>query len=127
MKKRYVLPVIILVILILLMAFRWDTQATKSYNNGVAKWKQDCWTGEIWFYVYKTRFAEKTPTRYEEEKIGPITMGLTLAWWGLFIANIIWLLVVFLLRGKEETAMYADDNLTVHTNIPRPEKKSRQS
>lgn len=122
MMKRYMLPLLILVILILLMAFRWDTQATKSYSNGIAKWKQDRWTGEIWFHGYKPMYTEKAPTRYEEEKIRPITMGLTLAWWGLFIANMIWLLVVFLRREKQGTAISAGGNITVHTNIPRPEK-----
>ena len=100
MRKRYMIPLIILAILILLMVFRWDTQATKSYDSGVGIWKQDRWTGEVWFFGYKPSRSEKTPTQYEEAVIGPITTGLTLAWWGLLAANTIWLLVVFMRRGE---------------------------
>ncbi len=100
MRKRYMIPLIILAILILPMVFRWDTQATKSYDTGVCIWKQDRWTGEIWYFNYRPNKATVSPTQYEEAVIGPITTGLTLAWWGLLAANIIWLLVVFMRRGE---------------------------
>ena len=100
MNRRYIIPLFILAILILLMAFRWDTQATKSYNLHVVKWSQDRWTGEVWIFKYNPSVAEKTPTRYEEEKIGPITARLTLTWWGLLAADLIWLLAVFTRRDK---------------------------
>ena len=105
MKRRYMAPLIILAILLLLMVFRWDVQATKSYTWSVAKWKQDRWTGEVWICKYDPYGAAKIPTRYEESNIHKITTLLTLAWWVLFVGDAIWLLVA-VLRGKEKHEEY---------------------
>lgn len=102
MNRRYIIPLIILVILILLVAFRWDVQATKSYSWSVAKWEKDRWTGEVWLSRYSPDGSEVTPTLHEEERIGPITTALTVAWWVLLAGDLAWLLGIFMgMKGKE--------------------------
>ena len=95
------IPLIVLVLLILLMVFRWDVQATKSYSWSVVKWEKDRWTGEVWLSRYSPDGSEVTPTLHEEERIGPITIALTVAWWVLVGADAIWLLSGFVKKGKE--------------------------
>lgn len=104
MKKRYMIPLIILVILLLLMVFRWDTQATRSYDLIAIKWKQDRWTGEVWVFRYDPVNATKVPTRYKEADIQVITTLLTVAWWVILVGDAIWLLIA--LRRKEKHEEY---------------------
>jgi len=50
---------------------------------------------------YSPDGSEVTPTLHEEERIGPITIALTVAWWVLVGADAIWLLSGFVKKGKE--------------------------
>jgi hypothetical protein len=45
-------PLVLLIALLLLMVFRWETIATKTVDSGVLKWERDRWTGDIWYSQY---------------------------------------------------------------------------
>lgn len=53
MRKRWIIPLAILIILILAFVFRWDYGPTTTHNNGAIKLehKVDRWTGRPWEVV----------------------------------------------------------------------------
>lgn len=70
MHRPWLRPAILLVVLLALMAFRWDKEAQKTYDNGVATWTRDRWTQRTWRNTYGTTAKD---TLVEE---GPIPMLL---------------------------------------------------
>lgn len=63
MKRSWIIPLIVLILLALALAFRWDYNATKTYNDGVSKWKTDRWTRQGWIEVYSTNGVQgEAPT-----------------------------------------------------------------
>jgi len=46
------MPLAVLIILGLAFGFRWETEAQKSFSDGVTKWRRDRWTGTLWLYAY---------------------------------------------------------------------------
>jgi len=100
------LPLIILAILILLMVFRWDAQATKTINTGVIKWKLDRWTGEYWAFVYSTQsgaFSIPAGPEEDEEKIAIVkkTDVLNMLWLILFAGSVVWFVGTVIIEKKK--------------------------
>ncbi|MDT3700271.1 MAG: hypothetical protein RO469_12740 [Thermincola sp.] len=88
-QKPWLIPGILLVILILLMVFRWDYQATKSRETSVLKWKTDRWTGQQWFEIYAPSAVIKRPIPNTEEAANK-TRVATNYWWMAVLASGIW-------------------------------------
>ncbi len=55
MKDSRFLSVLFLIILLAAWFTRWENVASKTYNDGVVKWKVDRWTGYAWIDVYTLR------------------------------------------------------------------------
>lgn len=51
--RPWLTPLVVLIILLLAFAFRWDYNASKTYDWGVVKWKTDRWDGRKWAEVYE--------------------------------------------------------------------------
>lgn len=61
MKKLWIVPLIILALLSVAWVFRWDYEATKTYPNGIAKWKTDRWTNLTWVEIYSNSGTTELP------------------------------------------------------------------
>lgn len=55
MKKPWIPPLIILIMLLLIWIFRWDYTASKSHGDIIEKWKIDRWSGQRWVELYSPR------------------------------------------------------------------------
>ena len=88
---RWVLPAIILFLLILALAFRWEEGPEKTYDWGILTYKFDRWSQQNWCKVYIStppKIREFTiPPGWEEDK--DIATGI---WAGLVIVTSAWLL-----------------------------------
>ena len=71
--KRWVLPLVLLLVIVTASALRWDVEATKTYDTGVLKWERDRWTGDTWIKHYGGWYAEATlalpPNALTQERV----------------------------------------------------------
>ncbi len=70
MKISKVISLILLGILVIAWFTRWDYKATKTFSDGIAKWKIDRWTGYCWVEVFswgETLDSWEIPA-YEDQK-----------------------------------------------------------
>lgn len=105
MKRRWLLPVILLVVLFLALGFRWSIEASNTLNPGVVKWEKDRWTGRIWLKVYGPSFRERlvTPPPVEGEDYAKKERAwLTRGWVVATGGTAIWLLVSLRHGGGRE-------------------------
>jgi len=66
-KKHWILlPVVVLLLLLLALVFRWDYGPTKHYENSVVKWKTDRWTGQVWVIAYAPAGILEKPVLSEQ-------------------------------------------------------------
>lgn len=102
MSRPWVYPCVIIALLLLALAFRWDYKATKNAELYVAKWKVDRWTGQTWAELYSpnceyeefpdtVRFGPYHPTERDEAAWSK-RHTLTRVWNGLLVFSVIWLL-----------------------------------
>lgn len=108
--KNWKVPGIILVLLILIISFRWSNDGTKITDSSIIKYRTDHWTGEILYKTYNYM-------GYSEKIIKPNTLGvnkntLTLIWEGLTGVNIIWLLYAV---SKIEKKKNINENNSINT------------
>lgn len=100
MKKPWVIPLIILVLFLFAWFFRWDYTATKTFDDGVAKWKKDCWTGQIWIEVYSPQINSEFPMKpYTTSKPYYHRVVLTNAWKAIALLDMIWF-VFIIIKGN---------------------------
>lgn len=83
-KKIPVASVIILTLLLGAWLFRWDTVASKTHSDGVAKWERDRWSGQVWYVRYSKQFYNKKPVGGDSTK-SDVATGI---WLVLFVGNI---------------------------------------
>lgn len=113
MKTSKVIPAVVLVLLLVAWLYRWNYVASKTYSNGVVRWKIDRWTGYRWVEVYTAEYgninsgerpAYIAPRMYSAalryRKIA------TRIWYGLVAADCVWLAALLIapaVRRKRET------------------------
>lgn len=105
MKGRWIRPAIILGLLLLAAAFRWQTEATRS--GGLTKWERDLWTGRLWEKTYSTsgvgqRVADPQGwigPSYPDWDLAKERQRYTLGWMVLTGGAVLWLLVEVRPRG----------------------------
>jgi len=66
-NQRWILSCFILAILIVSGIFRWSHEADKSITEGVAAWKKDRWTGQVWLVGYAANDVRERPIGPEFE------------------------------------------------------------
>ena len=104
--KPYVTPLLIMLLLLVLSATRWDYKNTKNFDDGgdllTVKWKEDNWTGDEWLEVYAhSGVSELIPNGVTQEDVDfsfALRRTLTQIWWGLFLATAIWLLYATIIK-----------------------------
>lgn len=97
MRKLWIIPSIILVLLLFAWFFRWDYTVTKTYNDGVAKWKKDCWTGQIWIEVYSLEINSEFPMKpYTTSKPYYHRVVVTNAWKVITLFDVIWFIFIII-------------------------------
>ncbi|GBC94555.1 hypothetical protein HRbin16_00339 [bacterium HR16] len=108
------IPLVILLLLAIASATRWQTEATFRYSNVpiVVCWKRDRWTNTRWVAVYGYEI-EGFPGTYREEPltiiIGTVPMDTerakilvaiaSLVWRVLVLVDILWLLIALIAAG----------------------------
>jgi len=109
MRKTWLLPIFITVILIVLWVNRWEYTATKTTNYKIIKWKTDHWTGQVWMETYKIQsFAELADVKIEPMQ--PLVSkdpkktetNYTIMWIVSLGINALWLLIVTPIDKKKE-------------------------
>ena len=107
MRKTWLLPISITIILMVLWFNRWEYAATKTTDFRVIKWKTDHWTGQMWMETYLT---SSTKPGVKIEPIQPLvskdpkkTEANYTMWWIISLGiNALWLLVVTPLDSKKK-------------------------
>ena len=97
--KKWVTPLIILVVLLLLMVFRYDTERVWG-DMAARKWQVDRWTGITWhtnYGIYGFTKRIGVPD-YISDTTGYIIHHTTTGLWYLLLAGT----VVFLAKGIRE-------------------------
>ncbi|HBQ26334.1 MAG TPA: hypothetical protein DD791_08070 [Syntrophomonas sp.] len=98
MQKRILLAT--LIILIILWFTRWDVAASKTYNNGVAHWKHDTWTGAVIAEKYFISWPGNPKVDKKTVRKGIVPSNTaTSIWFGLLLVNSAWLLYVIKKEG----------------------------
>jgi hypothetical protein len=117
-EKPFATPLLVLVLLLVLSATRWDYKVTKSFdgdNPFTVRWKEDNWTGCEWLEVYAIAgVSEYIPNGVEQEQVDfdfALRRDLTYIWWMLFVGNILYLTIV-LLKGVKRSAANNCENLS---------------
>lgn len=108
MYKKLIAPLVILALLISAMSLRYNVEASKTGDVGVIKWERDRWTGDCWLKIYG--ITKERPTNGmrlssegDEDKAWQLRNRLTLIWWGLVVADLLWLTIICLCaRRKKE-------------------------
>lgn len=94
-SRPWLTPIVVLAVLFLLMATRWDYNATIIGDDYVIKWKTDRWSGDRWKEVYTSYGGfDETPgdawadwnTRSALDAVSWLAVYFTLGWlgWGLY-------------------------------------------
>lgn len=71
-NKRWLLPLVLLLVIVAASGLRWNQEATKTIDDGVIKWERDRWTGDLWLKGYTiggsgVKLALR-PSEWTEEK-----------------------------------------------------------
>ena len=99
MRKTWLLPIFITIILMVLWFNRWEYTATKTTNSRVIKWRTDHWSGQIWMETY---LPKATSSQVIIEPMQPLVSkdpkktetNYTILWVISIGINALWLLVV---------------------------------
>ena len=59
--KHVVIPIMLLVLLLAVGALRWKTEANKTFDQGVATWRIDRWTDQVWLKEYHGEGTAERP------------------------------------------------------------------
>ncbi len=51
-KKRFLIPIVVLCFLFFATVFRWETVASRTTESAAVKWVRDRWTGQYWVRAY---------------------------------------------------------------------------
>lgn len=116
MKRRWVIPLIVMVILLPLLIFRWEEVAFKTYTNSIAIFEKDRWTGQLYvsqyggpddtFYRIPEFAYDYSKKEWDIDKAKNIfhkQKALTAAWWVLLAISAAWLLIEFYRPRREES------------------------
>lgn len=81
---RWILPAVLLMLLLVAFAFRWDEGSTKTFSHTIVEFKHDRWTGQNWVKVYRL-YGRIAVTERAIEKVGinypyQLKNGLTIEW-----------------------------------------------
>lgn len=108
MKKVLMLPLILFVLLALAWALRWENISTKTYNNGVLKWKKDKWTNFVWIEIYGASngilTVEERPAYNDKDSIDRVWQArnrATIVWRILIGADCLWMLLALIIFAKK--------------------------
>ena len=107
MNPKWKLPLIILLLLLVAFALRWDTKATKTHDQGVAKWVTDRWTGDTWQLSYKSKGVyeflanrNRKESQAETDAAYRKRTTATIIWIVLFSLILGWLFYTVVKKGK---------------------------
>lgn len=116
-KYRWAVPLAVIIILSLAMAFRWEKVATKTFSDVVVVIEKDRWTGEIFISQYGNLFeftfhrvpnivydhVKKDLNLEAMKELRNKQKALTIAWWVLLAVSAAWLLIEFYRPRREES------------------------
>lgn len=96
--KRWVLPLVLLLVIVTASALRWNEEASKTLEDGVLRWERDRWTGDLWLKGYLIKqsgmvLAAPNVTEELNEKAMALKNNLTLARDILAGGMVLWLVV----------------------------------
>ncbi len=106
--KTWYIPAVLLVLLLLANAARWEVVASKTTSKGVTIWKTDHWTGFRWVEFYVGRVATRLPAEpypygLDADDVRYTTENYNVGWQiGVYITSI-WLLVLGLSAWRERS------------------------
>ena len=86
---RWVIPALILFLLVLAFAFRWEEGPKKTYDWNVMAYKYDRWTKQNWCKIYSPQRVKEFTVPPGREEDRHIATGI---WTGLVTLTSIWLL-----------------------------------
>lgn len=122
MKKLWILPCLLLVLLLLAWFFRWDYGASKTYSDGIAKWKIDRWTGQGWMEIYTAKGFSEIPVKpHSTDKPYYYKIFATNSWRVSVAIITIWLLYIIqigsYLKKRKQMPSHTTKNDNEENNI----------
>ena len=121
MERRWIVPTVILLLLILAGVFRWSVEAQTTTDGEVTKWKRDRWTGALWLSNYNAgnsyevlaniyRLGEQSELSDISNKAHRVRDVLAMIWYSLTGIFAVWTFVEVMKtirlkdKGKETPA-----------------------
>lgn len=90
MKRTWLIPLIIFILLAVAWGFRWEYPATKAVDGGIVKWKVDRWSGETFMETYGAKKAGEV--QIQSNSYSWLTRDVATAiWMGGMVASVLWL------------------------------------
>jgi len=110
MRKTWLVPIVIIVILMVSWFNRWEYTATNTVNHKIIKWKTDHWTGQVWMETYRPPSIMSNTSEVKIEPIQPLVSDNPkktevdyTTYWILFIGfNVLWLLFAIMFSDKSK-------------------------
>lgn len=107
MCKKLIAPLIIFALLISAIALRFNVEASKNNDIGVIQWERDRWTGDCWLKIYGVTNdgpanAMVLSSAGNNEEALKLRSRLTLIWWGLVVADLLWLAIIGIGRKRKK-------------------------
>ncbi|MDD4565505.1 MAG: hypothetical protein PHE79_08565 [Eubacteriales bacterium] len=113
--RKLVVPLVILTMLVTVMMFRFNAEASKSGGDSscsyVIKWERDRWTGDLWMKAYGFSksgsmdgmvVSGENLTDDQKNETLQLRKSLTNIWWGLVVADLFWMAIIIIRNKKEK-------------------------
>lgn len=101
-RYPWIRPLVLLAILLLLFAFRWETVSIRPDGVGFMQWTRDRWTNQVWLLAAST--SEKSvviafqmpinpgpPSQQQMDKQNRLKNNLTISWSLVLLFDLLWL------------------------------------
>ena len=113
--KRWVIPLVLLLVIVAASGLRWNEEASKTLEDGVLRWERDRWTRDLWVKGYYLelageRLAVPDWTRSANERAWALRDNLTLARDILAGVTIFWLAVELLRDYRKKEKVKTGEN-----------------
>jgi hypothetical protein len=86
-KSLWVIPTVLLLLLMVASATRWQTVASRSEASTVTKWQKDRWTGTVILVRYSYRWVNVEHLGHYED----LSNMLTVVWRWAVVITLVWL------------------------------------
>jgi len=103
--KKRLIPLIVIILLLTLSQFRYETVASKTKDDIVLKWVEDKWTGATWVkgYTVKISASRISNSPFSEDTTILITKIINIGYDVVIAAMVIWFGVIFFRYQKGNT------------------------